>query len=48
MRKLYRAKVGRKTTAVTLVKARNGASLQARIGEGVVKSLVVAVPAPRS
>jgi len=47
VRKLYRAKVGRKTTSVTLVKARNGASLQARLGEGVVKSLIVAVPAPR-
>jgi len=47
VRKLYRAKVGRKTESVTLVKARNGASLQARLGEGVVKSLIVAVPAPR-
>lgn len=47
IRRLYRTKVGKKATAVVLVKARNGASLQARLGEGVVKSLVVAVPAPR-
>lgn len=47
VRSLYRVKVRKDTTSVTLVKARNGASLQARIGEGVVKSLVVAVPAPR-
>ena len=47
VRALYRAKVRKGTTSVMLVKARNGASLQARIGEGVVKSLVVAVPPPR-
>ena len=47
LRRAYRVKVGRRTNAVMLVKARNGASLQARLGEGVVKSLVVAVPAPR-
>ena len=47
IRRLYRLKVSAKSTAVVLMRARNGASLQARIGEGVVKSLVVAVPAPR-
>ena len=47
VRALYRARVTKKTRSVMLVKARNGASLQARIGEGVVKSLIVAVPAPR-
>jgi hypothetical protein len=44
---LYRIRVGKKATSVMLVKARNGASLQARLGEGVVKSLIVSVPPPR-
>ena len=47
LRRAYRVKLGRRTNSVMLVKARNGASLQARLGDGVVKSLVVAVPAPR-
>ena len=45
---LYRVKAGKGSGVRTLVKARNGARLAVRFGEGVVKALIVAVPAPRS
>jgi len=43
VRRLYRKKAGRGSASV-LVSSRAGARLTARLGEGVVKSLVVAVP----
>ncbi len=47
VRRAYRLKAKRPSGSVILVRARNGASLTAKIGEGVVKSLVVAIPRPR-
>ncbi len=47
VRRAYRLKAKRPSGSVILVRARNGASLTAKIGEGVVKSLVVAVPRSR-
>ncbi|MBM3635213.1 MAG: hypothetical protein FJW99_08055 [Actinobacteria bacterium] len=46
VRKLYGQKAGRGSASV-LVSSRVGARLTARLGEGVVKALVVGIPAPR-